>query len=96
MSAPANWYRDPTGRYNIRYWDGQQWTDQANSGGSNAVDPVPENIRYVAPAPGTEVAHTPAAPAPSQPTMQEFRGIWNPRSARPFSRAPSNHDIERN
>jgi hypothetical protein len=65
MSA-AGWYRDPTGRYSIRYWDGQQWTATVNSGGSNTSDPVPEDMRYVAPAPGTEAAV--AQSASQQPT----------------------------
>jgi Protein of unknown function (DUF2510) len=27
-TAPAGWYADPTGRYELRYWDGSRWTDQ--------------------------------------------------------------------
>ena len=66
MSANAGWYRDPTGHHTIRYWDGQQWSDQANSGGANAIDPVPADVRYVQPAPGTQVQPAaPAAPAPA-------------------------------
>ena len=24
---PANWYPDPAGRFELRYWDGATWTD---------------------------------------------------------------------
>lgn len=63
----AGWYRDPTGRFSIRYWDGQQWTSTVNSGGSNSSDPISDEMRYVQPAPGTEAA---ATARPVQPTTQ--------------------------
>ncbi|MGA1220759.1 MAG: DUF2510 domain-containing protein, partial [Ilumatobacteraceae bacterium] len=25
-NSPANWYEDPTGRHQHRYWDGTAWT----------------------------------------------------------------------
>ncbi len=74
MSA-AGWYRDPTGRYSIRYWDGQQWTDTVNSGGSNAADPMPADMKYVPPAPGTEATVEPVA---QQPTMQVTQSSRSP------------------
>jgi uncharacterized protein YxjI len=41
MSAtPANWYPDPTGRHELRYWDGSAWTDHVSNGGRAATDPV--------------------------------------------------------
>ena len=27
QSPVANWYTDPAGRSELRYWDGQKWTD---------------------------------------------------------------------
>ena len=36
MSAPPAWLADPTGRHQMRYWDGQQWTDYVRRG--RAVD----------------------------------------------------------
>ncbi len=79
MSAPpaAGWYRDPTGKYSSRYWDGSQWSSQVNSGGSNAVDAVSDDIRFVPPAPGTEVQR--AAAAPPAPSMQVTQSA--PRSS---------------
>lgn len=35
----ANWYVDPLGRFEGRYWDGSNWTDQVKDRGQLAVDP---------------------------------------------------------
>jgi hypothetical protein len=66
----GGWYRDPTGRYNIRYWDGRQWTHHVNSGGVNSTDPVAADMASIPPTPGTEASATPPAPVAQQPTMQ--------------------------
>lgn len=51
-SHPANWYPDPLGRYEHRWYDGAQWTDQVATGGQPSVDPdgiaptsVPRSLR---------------------------------------------------
>jgi uncharacterized protein YxjI len=41
MSNPApNWYPDPTGRHEHRYWDGNAWTDHVSDRGVTGSDPV--------------------------------------------------------
>jgi len=35
----ANWYPDPLGRHELRYWDGTQWTEHVSSHGRQSVDP---------------------------------------------------------
>ncbi|MFN8021474.1 MAG: phospholipid scramblase-related protein [Acidimicrobiales bacterium] len=41
MSNPApNWYPDPTGRHEHRYWDGNAWTDHVSDRGVTGTDPV--------------------------------------------------------
>ncbi|MET0727235.1 MAG: phospholipid scramblase-related protein [Acidimicrobiales bacterium] len=35
----ANWYPDPMGRHELRYWDGVQWTEHVSSHGRQSVDP---------------------------------------------------------
>jgi uncharacterized protein YxjI len=39
-STPANWYPDPTRRYEHRYWDGTAWTDHVSTNGITASDPI--------------------------------------------------------
>jgi uncharacterized protein YxjI len=36
---PANWYPDPSGRHELRYWDGSQWTEHVASHGRQSTDP---------------------------------------------------------
>jgi uncharacterized protein YxjI len=37
--APADWYADPFGRHEYRYFDGTNWTEQVSSHGRTSVDP---------------------------------------------------------
>ncbi len=39
-ATPANWYPDPTGRHELRYWDGTAWTDHVSNQGVAGSDPV--------------------------------------------------------
>lgn len=39
-SAAADWYPDPLGRHEFRYWDGSAWTDNVSSHGTTSIDPV--------------------------------------------------------
>lgn len=39
MSTPANWYADPTGRHQLRYWDGSAWTLHVSDNGVQGSDP---------------------------------------------------------
>jgi len=36
--TPANWYPDPTQRHQLRYWDGNAWTDHVSTNGATATD----------------------------------------------------------
>lgn len=38
-AAPAGWYADPAGRYELRYWDGTQWTEHVSRAGQQYTDP---------------------------------------------------------
>ncbi|MGH9036845.1 MAG: RDD family protein [Acidimicrobiia bacterium] len=39
-AAPvAGWYRDPSGRFELRYWDGTTWSEHVASSGVMYVDP---------------------------------------------------------
>jgi uncharacterized protein YxjI len=37
---PANWHPDPTGRHELRYWDGERWTEHVSDRGVTGTDPV--------------------------------------------------------
>jgi len=38
-SVPADWYKDPAGRYDFRYWDGSKWTENVSRAGVRFTDP---------------------------------------------------------
>ena len=37
-ATPADWYPDPFGRHELRYWDGSQWTEHVSSHGKQSTD----------------------------------------------------------
>ncbi len=39
-TTPANWYPDPKGRHQLRYWDGTVWTDHVSTDGVTGTDPL--------------------------------------------------------
>lgn len=45
---PADWYPDPWGRHELRYWDGAQWTEHVSSHGTQRVDPPTGEPKRVA------------------------------------------------
>ncbi|MFT7503625.1 MAG: hypothetical protein ACI91Q_002437 [Gammaproteobacteria bacterium] len=36
--VPAGWYADPSGRYELRYWDGNAWTEHVSRAGQQFTD----------------------------------------------------------
>jgi hypothetical protein len=69
FSVPAGWYPDPLGIPQLRWWNGEGWTEQVSA----APEPL---TTYEAPAPAVRetVATTPAAPAqlPAAPTPSQL------------------------
>lgn len=37
---PSSWHPDPSGRHELRYWDGAAWTDHVSDRGITGTDPV--------------------------------------------------------
>src|SRR4051794_37072278 len=48
-SPAADWYADPYHRFQLRYWDGEQWTQHVSTNGQQTTDPV------APPAPNSQV-----------------------------------------
>ncbi len=44
---PANWYPDPWGQHEHRYYDGSQWTEHVASHGRQSVAPPPAHAGHV-------------------------------------------------
>ena len=40
QAPAANWYPDPGGKHEFRYWDGASWTDDVSDHGRQAKDPL--------------------------------------------------------
>ena len=38
--SPPAWHPDPTGRFDLRYWDGALWTEHVTRNGEQSTDPV--------------------------------------------------------
>jgi hypothetical protein len=36
----AGWLADPSGRHDLRYWDGSTWTATVSDGGQTSTDPM--------------------------------------------------------
>jgi hypothetical protein len=41
--GPGAWLADPSSRHQLRYWDGQTWTEHVSDGGARTVDPLSQN-----------------------------------------------------
>ena len=44
MSHPADWYRDPLQRHELRYYDGTGWTAHVSDNGVTSTDPVDSKL----------------------------------------------------
>lgn len=38
-AVPAGWYADPSGRFELRYWDANAWTEHVSRAGQQFTDP---------------------------------------------------------
>ena len=39
-AVPADWRPDPSGRHQLRYWDGIEWTSSVSDGGTVSEDAI--------------------------------------------------------
>jgi hypothetical protein len=76
-ARPANWYADPTGRHQYRYWNGTEWTDQVADNQVTSTDPptmTPADVPVSSPA-----AAPSRPPAPGAPPVAPRLNQPNPR-----------------
>ena len=64
QAPPANWYPDPSGRAEARYWDGRMWTAHVVRGGVASLDQLDGVQQPREPAPFTHGV-TPTVPGPT-------------------------------
>lgn len=65
-----DWYPDPSGRFEFRYWDGETWTGHVSTGGESSWDPPPDEEGAHAGEPAAEGA------AQAEPTASD----WTPQA----------------
>lgn len=68
---PAGWYTDPVRRFQYRFWNGTQWTNQVSNSGTSGTDPdaLHPEVVVTPPAPGSQ-APGPPQPAAAPPAVQ--------------------------
>lgn len=81
----ADWYRDPTGAFEKRYWDGAAWTDHVFHAGTQATAPMtdpgslppPHDLGSPSPPPTSSWASAGVPMAsPAAPGAVDDRCLW--------------------
>ena len=64
----SGWHPDPSGKHDLRFWDGERWTDHVSSAGQQHRDPLPVADPFSSsPRPPAPFASSPFSPGPSAP-----------------------------
>lgn len=72
----GQWLRDPEGRFEYRWYDGQSWTDQVSHQGQVFASPLgPPPAQPAEPQPGSTAHEQQPHPGQSQPQGDGFAGI---------------------
>ncbi len=91
------WNVDPYGRHELRFWNGQSWTDRVADRGIENIDPVPLLDAGGAPAP-TKPLQSASEPTPrqrvSEPAPILVTTDTTPKYKEPFSFTDRELDIE--
>jgi Protein of unknown function (DUF2510) len=82
---PAAWHPDPSGRHELRWWDGQAWTDRVSDGGEVSTDaPVRQPVAETDTEPQPEAEAV--EPQPEAEAVEEQEHV-DPGSLDPLARA---------
>src|SRR6476469_2852241 len=97
-SAP-DWHPDPTGRHELRYWDGSHWTDHVASGGVQARDHMDAGAATTAAeASVSDVAWRHSAdqppPADQPPVVENKQGLFARRREERRAKDSSRDEFE--
>ncbi len=71
MTAAA-WHPDPTGRHELRYWDGSQWTEHVSDNGVQSTSPVDGGSDAGAAGGGADQTQVAAQHQPQQQPDQQW------------------------
>jgi hypothetical protein len=85
-APPANWYPDPSGRAQARYWDGRMWTAHVVRDGAATLDPLDGVQQPREPAPFNHGV-TPSVPGPT--VGHGTQALQEMAAARPTPPPPS-------
>src|SRR5437867_2148920 len=77
----ADWYTDPTGRHQLRYWDGSQWTPHVSDDGVTAADPLGTGDSALGGFGGIEVSTRDHQPEAIKKQVREKAGIGTPAAS---------------
>jgi len=85
-SNPPRWHTDPTGRHQLRYWDGRAWTAHVSNSGVSSTDALPSAASSTSAAaqitPSSEGRSTPAAHQPMPASLPTEPARTQPVRAR--------------
>lgn len=73
MNVEAGWASDPSGEHELRYWDGERWTDHVSDGGSMTRAPLDIESSTV------ELVPPPSSPDPSPGSGSQLLGLFKNR-----------------
>jgi hypothetical protein len=75
--SPPGWVADPYGRHELRYWDGDEWTEHVSDGGLVATDAVEVASPWSMMSQSTPAPRSSVQPQPQPATATDYSGGWN-------------------
>lgn len=84
--AAADWYPDPQGQHELRFFDGRDWTSHVSTAGQTFNEAVPSRISR--PQPPVQHQPYPVEPYVQQPYVQQPYAQQQPYAVQPYGYAP--------
>jgi len=80
---PPGWHPDPSGRHELRYWDGSRWSEHVSDSGQVAVDDLSAPSPTTTSPEPTLVAPPPSVPATTAAGILDPAAGWGARAPVP-------------